>query len=132
MWGWCAARWRRWGRTWHSTWRHICNRLTRSTYALLRDIAPLVGVQIGPEHEMASLEELPVFSPAGGAIVSPPGKGELAPARKPPGLRPKDLSGAMEVEKERAESTEEGVVPEKENGSNTADGGLVKDKKKKK
>ena len=102
------------------------------TYALLRDIAPLVGVQIGPEHEMASLEELPVFSPAGGAIVSPPGKGELAPARKPPGLKPKDLSGAMEVEKEGAEATEEGVVPEKENGSNTADGGLVKDKKKKK
>ena len=102
------------------------------TYALLRDIAPLVGVQIGPEHEMASLEELPVFSPAGGAIVSPPGKGELAPARKPPGLRPKDLSEAMEVEKKGAESMEEGVVPEKENGSNTADGGLVKDKKKKK
>ena len=102
------------------------------TYALLRDIAPLVGVQIGPEHEMASLEELPVFSPAGGAIVSPPSKGELAPARKPPGLKPKDLSGAMEVEKEGAEAAEEGVVSEKENGSNTADGGLVKDKKKKK
>ena len=38
----------------------------------------------------------------------------------------------MEVEKEGAEATKEGVVPEKENGSNTADGGLVKDKKKKK
>ena len=102
------------------------------TYALLRDIAPLVGVQIGPEHEMVSLEELPVFSPAGGALAPPPGKAALAAARNPPGRKPKALSGAMEVEKEGAEATEEGVVPEKENGSNTADGGLVKDKKKKK
>ena len=102
------------------------------TYALLRDIAPLVGVQIGPEHEMAALEELPMFSPAGGTIVSPPGKGEQTPARKPPGLAPRELSGAMEVEKEEAAASEAGAASEKENGSNAVDGAPAKDKKKKK
>ena len=102
------------------------------TYALLRDIAPLVGVQVGPEHEMAALEELPMFSPAGGTIVSPPGKGEQTPARKPPGLAPRELSGAMEVEKEEAAASEAGAASEEGSGSDAVGGAPAKDKKKKK